>query len=151
MKKAVSDNDPSSAPSKSNKLKKHKSVKRESHGRRNVSPNMVGEVELGNKQVDLNPVQMAQYIKGHVSRENSTEKIKERDIDKIKKDMGHIARNLAKDEAYKDKKQHAPRFLSNLSSEEDDYNFLSDEGEMEKETITTHLVKNQGHRGFIST
>ena len=38
----------------------------------------------------------------------------------------------------------------NISSEEDDYNFLSDEGENEKESITTHLKNNQGHRGLIS-
>ena len=36
------------------------------------------------------------------------------------------------------------------TSEEDDYNFLSDEGEHEKESITTHLKNNQGHRGLIS-
>ena len=38
----------------------------------------------------------------------------------------------------------------NISSEEDDYNFLSDEGEVEKESITTHLKNNQGHKGLIS-
>ena len=83
---------------------------------------------------------MAQYLKGSRAGEGSAsfEKEKEREVVEPKK--------------VKDKKQkHAAKFAANASSEEDDYNFLSDEGEMEKETITTHLKNNAGHRGLIST
>ena len=73
---------------------------------------------------------MASYLKGQASRGESSsfekEKEKEREVDKKKTK----------------EKRHVAKFAANASSEEDDYNFLSDEGEMEKETITTHLKNN---------
>jgi len=45
------------------------------------------------------------------------------------------------------KKSDLPRFAANISSEEDDYNFM-DEGDDEigEKTIATHLKNNAGHR-----
>ena len=84
---------------------------------------------------------MAQYLKGSRGGEGSSyekEREKDREAEQIKKKNSKNKKNAAK-------------FAANASSEEDDYNFLSDEGEMEKETITTHLKNNAGHRGLIST
>jgi len=113
-------------------VKKHKSVKRESRGDKQRES---GNNEVGSKQVSLNPVQMAQFLKGHVSQGSSREKEREREPEKPRRHKPQLDRS-------KDRKQQVPRFAANASSEEDDYNFLSDEGEMEKETITTHLKNN---------
>ena len=75
---------------------------------------------------------MASYLKGRVSRGESSSFEKEREREKDRE----LDKKKSKD------KKHVPKFAANDSSEEDDYNFLSDEGEMEKETITTHLKNN---------
>ena len=38
-----------------------------------------------------------------------------------------------------------------VSSDEDDYNFMSEEGDNVQETMNNHLRRNQGQKGLIST
>ena len=84
---------------------------------------------------------MASYLKGHVnvSREEDSSYEREREREKEKEKSKN--RELDKKKS-SDKRKYAQKMVANASSEEDDYNFLSDEGEMEKETITTHLKNN---------
>ena len=82
---------------------------------------------------------MAQYFAKQDPQ--SYEKGREQGVD--------FSRKVSSSATQKEKRKRAMK-SPHISSEEDDYNFLSDEGENDKESITTHLKNNHGHRGLIS-
>ena len=84
---------------------------------------------------------MASYLKGHVNVSRGEDSSYEREREREKEKEKSKNRELDKKKS-SDKRKYAQKLAANASSEEDDYNFLSDEGEMEKETITTHLKNN---------
>ena len=75
---------------------------------------------------------MANYF-SQIDPKSSFDRNKEQNVDFSKK--------VSSSATQKEKRKRAMR-SHNISSEEDDYNFLSDEGEAEKESITTHLKNN---------
>ena len=61
-----------------------------------------------------------------------------------------LPKKVSKSTTQKRKKKQ-PLHSQPASSEEDDYNFMDEEGDNVQETINTQLRRNQGQKGLIST
>ena len=61
-----------------------------------------------------------------------------------------LSKKVSKSTTQKRKKKQ-PLQSQPASSEEDDYNFMDEEGDNVQETINTQLRRNQGQKGLIST